>query len=225
MITTTEPYCPDCGRPHPPNHLHTVHPQVLLRVGDRTANVDAGIRPLIRELWRAGIDTTMSCQQDGYGCVWVQLPPADAGRFLSIVVGTRPDDRGDLDPNGIYNRITGSWELDDPSAAWRLDAAPHDFAYAGMPAEIEIAVSVRFPPSDLDAVLDRLRSHNGDLDESDALLEQLAAALRMHEFDAQALAALTGRHVEAGMELLARHDLADEIEGLIDWLPPGGTSA
>ncbi|HEV8276809.1 MAG TPA: hypothetical protein VGQ26_14095 [Streptosporangiaceae bacterium] len=213
-MTVTEPYCADCGRCHA-KHAPTIHPQVHVQVGNRQAHVDQALAPLIRELWRAGIDTNMSCQQDGHGLVWIQLPPASAEAFLNIVAGNRPAD-SDLDPDSLYNRVIGDLQPSDLCGAWRLEAAPCDFAAVGMPADIDIAISVRFPPADLPAVLDCLQAHNGDPDDRDALLARLADALRTHEFDAAALAALTSRHVDPGMEILARYDLADEIDSFID---------
>jgi hypothetical protein len=43
------------------------HQQVLVQVGHRCAHVDAGIASIIRELFRLGLDTIGSCQEQAMG--------------------------------------------------------------------------------------------------------------------------------------------------------------
>jgi hypothetical protein len=148
------------------------HPQVHISVGDREADVDEGIAPLIVELWKADIDTVMSCQ-DNNGRVWVDFASAaDAEQFLDIVAGAY-----DEDVHSFYNRITGEYEDDDwqtfrAEHAWRYDCSPMDYNGAlhdergevEQPAEAErcivFHISVRFPPYDLEEVLAQMRADN-----------------------------------------------------------------
>src|SRR5262245_12701217 len=63
-----------------------VHKQVPIQWGIRRAEVDEGLAPLILALWRAGIDTVNSCQENRPGVVWVEFASTfDAERFLSLV--------------------------------------------------------------------------------------------------------------------------------------------
>src|SRR5437016_5348746 len=52
------------GRPGRPagGRVSTVHPQVRIRHGTRTADVDEQLGPLLLACWRVGIETLMSCQ-------------------------------------------------------------------------------------------------------------------------------------------------------------------
>ncbi len=150
------------------------HPQVRIAIGKREAEVDEGIAPLIAELWKADIDTVMSCQ-DNLGRVWIEFSSAvDAERFLDIVAGDYS-----ADVHSLYNRVTGEYEDEDwrtfrAEHAWRYDCHPLDYngpliddaGEIEQPAASERAivlnVSVRFPKYDLDEVLSRMRAHNID---------------------------------------------------------------
>lgn len=54
MIRTKHVQTPTRRRPR--------HAQRLVTFGERSAEVDAGLAPLISALWRLGIDTTFSCE-------------------------------------------------------------------------------------------------------------------------------------------------------------------
>lgn len=54
------------------DEIDTKHRQVTVRVGPWCEEIDEQIAPLIREMWIAGIETSMSCQ-DGWGKVWLQF--------------------------------------------------------------------------------------------------------------------------------------------------------
>ena len=61
------------------------HKAVRVRVGKNNERIDRNIVPLIREIWRAGIDTVMSCESAWYDWVWVQFAElADVIRFLGM---------------------------------------------------------------------------------------------------------------------------------------------
>jgi hypothetical protein len=66
----------------------SLHRQVAVAVGDRSADVDARIAPLVAELWRADIGTCMSCERHtATGKIWLAFETAeDAERFLALVV-------------------------------------------------------------------------------------------------------------------------------------------
>lgn len=145
------------------------HKQVKVSVGDWVAEVDVRIADLIRELWRADIDTCLSCQENPPGFVWLEFfTPDDASRFLEIVA--RYEDGADT----MYDRISGRW---DDASNWKYAICPFDHAlietiedggdgedvisetHEGPPI-FDFNVSVRFPQADYASVLDRLRAWN-----------------------------------------------------------------
>ena len=82
--------------------MGTEHKQVRVLGCGQDADVDDGIAPLIKEMWRAGIRTSMSCQEGRFGFVWLHFnDPNEAARFLNIVAEYDPD------PNSLYKRMLG----------------------------------------------------------------------------------------------------------------------
>ena len=64
----------------------TQHKQVAIEWRGRRAEVDEEMAPLILALWRAGISTTLSCQENRPGIAWIAFAtPEDARRFLNRV--------------------------------------------------------------------------------------------------------------------------------------------
>jgi hypothetical protein len=147
--------------PRPANR----HPTQQVRVGEWEADIDVAIAPLIRLLWQAGIETTMSCQQDGFGYVWVEFPAAD-----DLVDFLDAEGKHEPDPDSLYNRMNQVWRTSDPGRDWLFDVWPFDLAL-GWEGDGEVtehhegacafclASSVRFPPDDLPVVERRLRGH------------------------------------------------------------------
>jgi hypothetical protein len=139
-----------------PEPSGTRHAQVLVKHGDRAAEVDEAIADLILELWRADLDTFMSCQDAPTGWVWIMLPATSANRLLEIIrcgCGPEGEDlcRRALEewppveaPMGSrYRSNQSAWEGD----TWRYDPWAH-------------FISVRFPTDDYRPVLRSLRAHN-----------------------------------------------------------------
>lgn len=144
------------------------HRTVKVQVGEMQADIDEEIAPLIRELWKAGIDTFNSCQENRPGIVWVQFATADdAARFLNVVT------EYDEEPDGLYARVTGRWDGCEHSAPpWEYDALPEDLGLVETflddeidewhegEVEFRFTMSVRFPRSDFPAVLARMSRYN-----------------------------------------------------------------
>lgn len=159
----------------------TQHKQVPIEWRGRRAEVDEEMAPLIRALWRAGISTTLSCQENRPGVAWIAFAtPEDARRFLNRVA-VYPD-AADLREAGgrtsvgnvpfretLYGRITGcdsegDWEygvfVDDYGVAEELVGNESVTTHVG-PADFEFGVSIRFPRSDMPLILERLTSARG----------------------------------------------------------------
>lgn len=145
------------------------HKTVQVRVGEMRADIDEEIAPLIRELWRAGIDTLNSCQENRPGIVWVQFATADdAAMFLNVVA------EYDEEPDGLYARITGrSDRCEHSPPPWDYHALPEDLGLIEAfldddeidewhegESEFLFNMSVRFPRCDFPAVLARLVRYN-----------------------------------------------------------------
>ena len=152
-----------------PSNDDRKHRAVLVRIGPWSAEIDEAIAPLIREMWIAGLETHMSCQQDGFGKVWIAFTElANLVRFLNIVA------EYEVGATTLYNRMNPQLRLEDLDLAWDYEMFADDSAlvlaesHAEMPDDYQYAESpdffftfaVRFPPSDLPRVLTRLQRHN-----------------------------------------------------------------
>ena len=147
----------------------TGHKTVHVRWQDFEAEIDKNIAPLILELWKADLITCNSCEKTRDGLVWIEFIDTNCTeRFLGIVA------RYEEETGSLYNRIRGKWVPDSGvlEGAWRYRSDVEDFAvketevngeiteaYSG-PSQFLFSMSVYFPPSDLPAVVDRLKSHN-----------------------------------------------------------------
>lgn len=145
------------------------HQTVLVELGRRRAVVDELIAPLVRELWIADISTTMSCQGEPQGMIWIAFDDAAMlTRFLNVVA------EFEADPNSLYNRICRQFPVDDEDRVWEFGLLPDDAAFCpeesdgenpklvvrGAPTDVFLLMSVRFPRSDLELVLQRVRRYN-----------------------------------------------------------------
>jgi hypothetical protein len=135
-------------------------------MGVLEADVDEGLVPLITEMWRANVETIMSCQEQKEewspgvnlpeSWVWIYLYAPAAEEFCSIVAGEFDDD-----PESLYQRISGEKASD---RSWWYDGHATNIADEGGPAEITFDISVRFPRDDLPEVLRRMQAHNAEED-------------------------------------------------------------
>ena len=146
------------------------HKTVLVRWGDEEAWIDEEIASLIRELWKAGIFTMNSCQENRPGWVWIQFAHATgAEAFLSIVA------RYEKGACTFYNRIRQAWapKEGDLEGEWEYDVHPMDMAveeilvddeyieeFCTGPSDFIFTFSIRFPRTDLPVILKRVRRHN-----------------------------------------------------------------
>jgi len=152
--------------------MNTEHQETLLQVGDRQASIDLGIAPLIEEIWKAGIETLNSCEENRPGIIWIDFYSSDdATRFVNIVAcyeeGT----------HCLYNRIVQYWSANDEQTDdlfWTYDIYPADLhldqvvneedksvevSHQGLPW-IEFSLSVRFPQKDYPVLLKRMKEFN-----------------------------------------------------------------
>ena len=151
---------------HPNNAFG--HRTVRIEVHPWSAEIDEAIAPLIRGLWTAGIETTMSCQEDAWGKVWIAFPEiGNLVQFLNIVAEYQPG------AETLYNRMNPQLTLAAPESEWEYglivddgalilsdaEVGSADFRYDG-PTDFFFTFSLRFPASDLPRVLARVQEHN-----------------------------------------------------------------
>jgi hypothetical protein len=145
----------------------TIHRQVPVVWQGREAEVDEELAPLILALWKAGIATCNSCQENRPGVVWIEFLTAfDAQEFLDLVAEHPSEAAVGGVPfwETLYGRIMGYAGDQD----WEYDTYPHNWAVeedlvgdevierCTGPADIGFFVSVRFPRTDLPLVLKRV---------------------------------------------------------------------
>lgn len=138
--------------------MMTEHRQVRIRVNGRDARVDEGIAPLLREMWRADVDTWMSCENQGkmpgFTCdvTWVYLGAGFAQRFLSIVAGVAAL-RTDL--HNLHDRMYDAPCEEEEGMWWRFDASTVPIRDGML-----LMVGIRFPTTDLPGVTEIMGAYN-----------------------------------------------------------------
>lgn len=158
-----------CSAParEPHRTLHVQH-------GDMEADIDEEIAPLVLEMWKAGIDTFMSCQSNPSGWVWIQFSEQWAATKFLNIVGV---DDGNVD--SIHDRIlhgyrSKGWESGDwQSSEWRYQVVVDDWSMEEIevedgvfvdvcmgPPDFVILFCIHFPVADLATVHGLLQAHN-----------------------------------------------------------------
>lgn len=144
-----------------------MHKQVKITHGKMSAEVDEGIAELILEIWKHGIDTIMSCEENQQGTVWIDfLTVNDGERFLNLVGGRFPS-KAKKPWETLYGRIfgfgtQGDWSynlcINDLNATPVTDENEDivEYEVSGR-AEVYFSLSIRFPQSDIPLILKRLR--------------------------------------------------------------------
>lgn len=149
---------------------HEPHKTVWVKEGGTGAFIDEGIAPLVRELWKAGIHTDNSCQENQPGMVWLGFTTGDdAKKFLDIVADNKEER-----PDGIYARAIRRWDSDRVTKKrWCWSVNLGDWSVSQVlneddeieesfegPTDSYFSISVRFPRGDCEELLARLVRHN-----------------------------------------------------------------
>src|SRR4051794_9409681 len=126
-----------------------IHEQVTVQhPTEGEIEVDAGIAPLLKVLWKAGVDTSMSCQCTEGERVWIEFPTScDVERFLLLVANhlDLSRERAHVD-HTVYRRMTDPLVPDAWSyETYPLDVTelfkPHEWVNGGA-AEFMVTISV-----------------------------------------------------------------------------------
>lgn len=154
------------------------HKQVKVEWNGMTADVDEGIAPLILALWRAGINTFNSCQENSPGVAWVEFVSAqDACEFLNLVAVYPSEDELRIVNDRTYVGDVPFWETlywratsPGESGAWTYDVHPMNYGVEEDvindevvstkvgPSDFDFSVSIRFPTTDMALILERLEA-------------------------------------------------------------------
>ena len=145
------------------------HRAVLVEVGKYSELIDEVIAPLIQELWRADVQTLMSCQGAEDDKVWIAFDDAEQlARFLNIAA------EYEVGSETLYNRICFNVPYADLEQLWEFEIFPIDAAHFNSEErfaaeEVEryedfpdffFMYSVLFPRSDLATVFERFTRYN-----------------------------------------------------------------
>ena len=170
------------------------HKTVRVRVGRTSANIDIGIAPLIKALWRLGVSTWCSCENAGdtiapdrhgilrHGFVQVGfVSQDDASKFLSLVAKFEKGGRT------LYNRITH--EGCRGVRCWDYEIGVYDHAYdwdsdsLQGPSDLGFRVFIYIPKKDVLRVTKRLERVRRDHDRREAKRKNAPVPLerRVHE--------------------------------------------
>ena len=137
------------------------HKMIPVSAGGQSADIDEPIAPLVEEVWKAGVRTLHSCQDNPTGYVWIETESAaDATRFVDIALS---GDTGDAAQKGLRERALrqgpiGFWPLS--RGLWLFKVSIDNQGGEG-PVHTKFLVSIRFPRRDLPLVLENFRRHNG----------------------------------------------------------------
>lgn len=137
------------------------HETIFLHVKDMEADIDIKIAPLISEIWKTGIITYNSCENNiPANYVWIEFADYEhAKKFIDYI-------SYDLSRTApMYYRMMGE---DEPR--WIFGMLPHELNddpdYKHDNAYIVYTISIRFPQCDLEEVYERFKSWNAYLAEN-----------------------------------------------------------
>lgn len=148
-----------------------IHPTVLVRLGDREAEIDEKLAPTIKAIWECGFETFTCCQDIGEsnadwpeklphmsewvasrrGWMFIDFPVDSGIAFLSAAANAGPRD-------AFYVRMT-HWAAPD---AWEANVKPMDAAmfHEELPSRFTLdLLQVSFPAYDLPELTRRLQEH------------------------------------------------------------------
>jgi hypothetical protein len=136
------------------------HRTVLIESAGQSAAIDELIAPLLAEIWKAGIRTLHSCQENPSGFVWIEFDSVlEARRFVHVALG-RAQSGGAVASamrrRALHEGPEAFWPLS--RKLWLYKVSPQNHAAEGL--EVGFTLSVRFPHQDLPLVLDAIQRHN-----------------------------------------------------------------
>ena len=138
------------------------HSAVIVAVGPWREEIDEDLAPLIREIWKAGIETLMSCQETEPGIAWIEFDSIpELLRFLDLITTYEPG--VDTLYNRIHHQLTGP--MSAPTWEYQLNLMDmfegQEEQLIDQRACFDATVGVYFPQTDIPRLVDCLESFNG----------------------------------------------------------------
>ncbi|OLE23828.1 MAG: hypothetical protein AUG44_21080 [Actinobacteria bacterium 13_1_20CM_3_71_11] len=163
---------------------NNVHPVRRVTVGDKSADIDEELAPIIEMIWAVGLQTWTCCQDAGesnaswadrlphmgpvvaaqLGRAYIDFPIDDGLRFLTMLAQAGPRD-------DFYLRMT-HWAAPD---SWDVSARPLDVALFDEQRESDFTLRlllVRFPSYDRAEILRRLTNYRAGKRVSPSLIDR-----------------------------------------------------
>ncbi len=137
------------------------HRTVLVEVGPWCEEIDEDLALLIKEIWNAGIETMMSCQEVEPGIAWIEFDAVnELLRFLSLVTIYEPG------VDTLYNRINHQRLGQMSAPEWWYRFSLMDI-FEGQEEQVvekeacfDATVGVYFPTTDIPLLVQRLEAFN-----------------------------------------------------------------
>lgn len=137
----------------------------LLYKGRYLIPIDENIAPLIKEIWKSGINTCNSCENNKLDHVWIEFASmSDFDKFIQIVFTKR--DFSNKEFRDFIFRLENHHSAAQADRWW-IELLFDDNCYdpileatRGICTHVEISVSVRFPQTDYQHIYDRFVEHN-----------------------------------------------------------------
>lgn len=126
--------------------------------------IDKGIATLLQAIWKHGIRTTNSCEENQPGIVWIEfLTIGELNKFLNLIA-VYPK-KNEIFWKTLYSRIISNsekdnWKYNINIIDWGVDVKiVGDEAISTFKGKhnLDFTASVRFPKSDLKEILKRLK--------------------------------------------------------------------
>lgn len=144
-----------------PEETDRRHAAIPMEYDGDVVLIDETIAELIQEVWDAGIETMMSCEETFPGLAWIEFTTVDeAMEFLNIAVTF--DEDGDSTYRRAHTDFYGGPEFLDWEFRVNLFDLNdfHTHRELGGPVCFEASIGVYFPVEDIDEILIRVREFN-----------------------------------------------------------------
>lgn len=137
------------------------HKTIKVKVGDWEAKIDKMLAPLIKEMWRAGIETEECCEDfwnDEQKLAFIYFPRVEELKRLVDLVANGADWKN---PKSLYRRINPPYGYDEQIPAWTYNLAVEDMLIgSGTGVNHVMQAALWFHQSDIPLCTAILKAHN-----------------------------------------------------------------
>jgi len=150
--------------------------EVYNPIYEEKVEVDEGMVELLTLMWDMGLLTSLSCQENKPGIMWINMPHDDASWFMTALSMQRDNDLAN-DSSSLYGRMMrleedDNWDFDinpkDEAESYSFDQEGFDADEDGFeddfvtvtregPSRIHFDINIRFPVSEYPIIIQRLK--------------------------------------------------------------------